>query len=136
MEIVALWNTFIAPSPINMGAVDKVIDTKMKQYMKGSSPSKRQRFTKEDFCQDWNTNKTFPLCSNTQSPGARSSSTPAPRRPRPAGHAAVRATVYGVDVDLYSTAKTIDVLLYIATILEATAKPGWHRQRVGETAAC
>jgi hypothetical protein len=34
-----------------------------------SSPSKRQRFTKEDFCRDWNTNKTFPLCSNTQYPG-------------------------------------------------------------------
>ena len=36
MEIVGLWNTFIAPSPINMGAVDKVINTKMEQYMKGS----------------------------------------------------------------------------------------------------
>jgi hypothetical protein len=46
-EIVGLRNTFIAPSPINI----KVIDTKMKQYLKGrgpppspnlaSSPSKR-----------------------------------------------------------------------------------------------
>ena len=79
MEIVGLWNTFIAPSHLNMVAMDKVIDNKMKQFMKGrgpspspslaTSPSKRARLTKEDFCQDWNNSKTFPLCSNTQSQG-------------------------------------------------------------------
>ena len=75
MEIVGLWNTFIAPSPLNISAMEKIIDNKVKQFMKGrgpsltSSPNKRARLTKDDFCQDWNNSKTFPLCSNTQAQG-------------------------------------------------------------------
>ena len=78
MEIVGLWNTFIVPSSINMGAVDKAINNKVKQFMKGRRPPpspnltsspKKPRLTKDDYCQDWNTSKSFPLCSNTQSLG-------------------------------------------------------------------
>ena len=61
-----------------MGAVDKAIDNKVKQFMKGRGPPpspnltsspKKPRLTKDDYCQDWNTSKSFPLCSNTQSSG-------------------------------------------------------------------
>ena len=109
MEIVGLWNTFIAPSPLNIVAMEKVIDSKVKQFIKGRGPSptpslpsshsKRTRLTKEDFCQDWNNSKTFPLCSNTQAQGGCMSGGKflkhsCSRKTRLAGPVAVRATTF------------------------------------------
>ena len=82
MEIVNLWNTFIAPSPISSVAMERVMDAKFKQYMNdntstpkhknppaNSSLNKKPRLTKDDFCQDWNTSKSHPLCPNTRVEG-------------------------------------------------------------------
>ena len=81
MEIVSLWNTFIAPSPITSVAMERVMDAKFKQFMNAKttspklnlpakgSPSKRPRLTKDDFCQDWNNSKSHPLCPNSQVEG-------------------------------------------------------------------
>ena len=71
MEIVGLWNTFIVPSSINLGAVDKAIDDKMKQFMKSRGPPpspnltsspKKPRLTKDEYGQDWNTSKSLGGC--------------------------------------------------------------------------
>ena len=77
-ELCVIWNTFIAPNTamtsVAMAMVDSRIDRKFSQLSQGnrtptrgagvSSPSKKPRLSKEDFCQPWNTNNTFPPCSN------------------------------------------------------------------------
>ena len=75
MEIIGLWTTFIAPSPLNLETIEKTVDRKLTQFSSkfknfsssnDQSPSKRQR---TEYCKDWNTSKEFPLCTNTQSNG-------------------------------------------------------------------
>ena len=80
-DIVTLWTTFISTNSvtINQMYVDKLVQNSILQQVKGNKPSGKRpgggpsnspnKKPKVEFCSDWNTNKTFPLCTNTQAPG-------------------------------------------------------------------
>ena len=80
-EIVSLWTTFISPNPvaINKTYVDKMVHDSIMQQVKGNKPLARRqgggsslspiKKPRLEFCTDWNANKAFPLCTNTQVQG-------------------------------------------------------------------
>ena len=75
MEIVGLWTTFIAPTPLNFETIERAMDRKLSQFTSklknlsssdDHSPNKRPRV---EYCKEWNVSKAFPLCTNTQAKG-------------------------------------------------------------------
>ena len=93
-EVVQIWNIYITPSPLNTSSIETVVDNRLNKLQLlnkreevsnregpprgrgapgmggyGQSPVKKQRFSRDDYCQSFNTTQIPPYCTNTVSQG-------------------------------------------------------------------